>query len=87
MEFPTNLTIKPLINDGFTKNQRPALANIDQSPIHIDETDRKIVHIVLKKSRTPFRQIALQVSGVSTNTVIERYKKLRGPLLRDSKSN
>jgi Lrp/AsnC family transcriptional regulator, regulator for asnA, asnC and gidA len=83
VEFPTNLTIKPLMDDGFTKNQRPALANIDQSPIRIDEIDRKIAHIVSKNSRTPFRQIAQQV-GVSTKTVIQRYKKLRGPLLTHS---
>ena len=39
--------------------------------------------IVSKNSRTPFRQIAEQV-GVSTKTVIQRYKKLRGPLLTHS---
>lgn len=82
-EYPTNLTIKPLTDDHFTKNQRPALANIGQSPIHIDDIDRKIAQIVSKNSRTPFRQIAEQV-GVSTKTVIQRYKKLRGSLLTNS---
>jgi Lrp/AsnC family transcriptional regulator, regulator for asnA, asnC and gidA len=81
VEFPTNLTIKPFTDDDrFIKKRRPALTNIGQSPIRIDEMDRKIAQIVSKKSRTPFRQIAEQI-GVSTKTVIQRYEKLRGPLL------
>lgn len=78
-EFPTNLVIKPLPPSGI-KLQRPPLTNIDQAPIELDEIDRKIAVIVSTKARTPFRHIAEQI-GVSTKTVIQRYKRLREKLL------
>ncbi|MGE5554966.1 MAG: Lrp/AsnC family transcriptional regulator [Methanocella sp.] len=78
-EFPTNLVIRPL-PPSDTKLQRPPLTNIDQAPIELDEIDRKIAIIVSTKARTPFRHIAEEV-GVSTKTVIQRYKKLREKLL------
>jgi Lrp/AsnC family transcriptional regulator for asnA, asnC and gidA len=48
--------------------------------LQIDETDRKIAKILSENSRVPFKKIALQL-GISTKTVIQRYKKLRGNLL------
>jgi len=78
-EFPSNLLIKPLpLNNGHT--ERPALTNMDQAPIKLDEIDRKIAILLTNKSRTPFRQIAEQLN-ISTKTVIQRYKKLRENLL------
>jgi Lrp/AsnC family transcriptional regulator for asnA, asnC and gidA len=53
---------------------------MDQKPIEIDETDRKIATILSRKSRTPFSNIALQLD-ISTKTVIQRYRKLREKLL------
>lgn len=78
VEFPTNLIIKPLPHSGI-KHQRPTLTNIDQKMVQLDEIDRKIAIIVATKARTPFRHIAEEL-GISTKTVIQRYKKLREKL-------
>ena len=81
IEYPQNLIIKPLKYDNASKNNhRPALTNLDQTPIEIDEIDRKIAIALSRKSRTPFRKIAYQLD-MSTKTVIQRYKKLRENLL------
>lgn len=81
IEFPQNLIIKPLKNENGDKNNpRPALTNLDQAPLEIDEIDRKIALVLCRKSRTPFRKIAEQID-LSTKTVIQRYKKLRENLL------
>ncbi len=83
VEFPTNLVIKPLPAENNSKNQRPPLTNIDEAPVKLDEIDKKIATIVTKRSRIPFRQLAEQL-GISTKTVIQRYKKLRENLLTRS---
>jgi Lrp/AsnC family leucine-responsive transcriptional regulator len=80
VEYPSNLVIKPLPAVSRPKNQRPTFTNIEQSPLEIDDIDKKIAVIVSKKSRTPFRQIAQELN-ISTKTVIQRYKKLRQSLL------
>ena len=81
IEYPQNLIIKPLkFDNGHENNHRPALTNLDQAPIEIDEIDRKIAIVLSRKSRTPFRRIAEQLD-MSTKTVIQRYKKLRENLL------
>jgi len=79
VEFPQNLIIKPLPPNSKPIH-RPALTNLDQMPPKLDETDRKIAIILTKKARTPFRQIAEQL-GISTKTVIQRYKRMRENLL------
>ncbi|HSV49366.1 MAG TPA: Lrp/AsnC family transcriptional regulator [Candidatus Acidoferrales bacterium] len=79
VEFPTNIIIKPLPPSNI-KHQRPTLTNIDQAPLELDEIDRKIAIIVATKARTPFRHIAEEL-GISTKTVIQRYRKLREKLL------
>ena len=83
VEFPTNLVIKPLPAENSSRNRRPPLTNIDEAPVKLDEIDRKIATIVTKRSRIPFRQVAEQL-GISTKTVIQRYKKLRENLLTRS---
>jgi Lrp/AsnC family transcriptional regulator for asnA, asnC and gidA len=83
VEFPTNLVIKPLPAEDSSRNRRPPLTNIDEAPVKLDEIDRKIATIVTKRSRIPFRQVAEQL-GISTKTVIQRYKKLRENLLTRS---
>jgi len=80
VEFPENLVIKPLPPSSCKIYKRPALTNIDQAQIEIDDIDRKIAVILSKSSRTPFRQIAQELN-ISTKTVIQRYKKLREYLL------
>jgi Lrp/AsnC family transcriptional regulator for asnA, asnC and gidA len=52
-------------------------------PIKMDDIDRKIAVIVSNNARTPFRHIAEQI-GISTKTVIQRYKKLREKVLTKS---
>jgi Lrp/AsnC family transcriptional regulator for asnA, asnC and gidA len=80
VEYPQNLIIKPLPYDPHHGHTRPASANLDQKPIELDEIDRKIAIAVSKRARTPFRRIAEQL-GISTKTVIQRYKRLRENLL------
>jgi DNA-binding Lrp family transcriptional regulator len=80
VEYPQNLIIKPL---GYTNHHyqgRPALTNLDQQPVKLDEIDRKIAIALSRKARTPFRKIAGQLN-LSTKTVIQRYKKLRENVL------
>ena len=43
----------------------------------LDETDRKILTILQKNSRTPLREISKEV-GLAESTVYERIKKLKG---------
>ncbi|PVX25178.1 MAG: hypothetical protein CW691_05385 [Candidatus Bathyarchaeum sp.] len=45
----------------------------------MDETDFKIAKILCKNSRTPFKTIGEQI-GVSTQTVMRKYKKLKKTL-------
>jgi DNA-binding Lrp family transcriptional regulator len=81
IEYPQNLIIKPLDRENEQKNNhRPALTNLDQAPLEIDEIDKKIAKILSENSRTPFKKIAGQLE-ISSKTVIQRYKKLRGNLL------
>ena len=81
IEYPQNLIIKPLGRENEQKNNHmPALTNLDQTPLEIDEIDRKIAKILSENSRTPFKKIAAQLD-ISSKAVIQRYKKLRENLL------
>ena len=81
VEYPQNLIIRPARG---TKNWKgvdpPCPTNHKQTPINLDDTDRKIAIILSENSRTPFKAIASQLK-VSSKTVIQRYKKLREKLL------
>jgi DNA-binding Lrp family transcriptional regulator len=83
VEFASNLTIKPLPLKSDAKKLPSPKTDVDPSMLDFDEIDRQIAIIVAKKSRTPFRQIGEQI-GISTKTVIQRYKKLRKSLLPTS---
>ncbi len=81
VEYPQNLVLKPLnYGNPYKNNLRPALTNLDQPPLEFDEVDRAIALTLSQKSRTAFRRIAKNI-GISTKTVIQRYKKLRENLL------
>jgi len=81
IEHPKNIIIRPLPYDnGYKNNQRPALTDLDQTPIEIDDVDRKIALLVSRNARTPFRKIGEKLD-ISTKTVIQRYKRLRQNLL------
>ncbi len=75
VEHPENLVVKPL-----TRKIAYEPIAVKKSDAVIDETDRKIARILAHESRTPFRKIAAEL-GISTKSVIERYKKLRGNVL------
>jgi DNA-binding Lrp family transcriptional regulator len=79
IEYPHNLVVKPLKHEPLRKTHQ-TLKNVEEKPIKFDETDRKIANILAKKSRTPFRKIALQL-GISTKNVIQRYNRLRENVL------
>ena len=84
IEYPENLTIKPLT----TKNEKKPVYkygtnNSKETEIQIDETDRKIAIILSHNSRTPFRKIAEKLN-ISTKNVIQRYKRLRKRVLTRS---
>ncbi len=83
VEFASNLTIKPLPLKSDAKKLPSPKTDIDPSLLDFDDIDRQIAIIVAKNSRTPFRQIGEQL-GISTKTVIQRYKKLRKTLLPTS---
>jgi DNA-binding Lrp family transcriptional regulator len=72
-EHPENLSIIPF--EGKKIDYIPAL--LSRTEILMDETDREIARILLKKSRISFRKVAKQL-GISTKNVIERYKRLKG---------
>jgi Lrp/AsnC family transcriptional regulator for asnA, asnC and gidA len=84
VEFPHNLTIKPLEQKSESpKSRGPAPTHLDQASVELDETDIKISTILSRQSRTPFRQIAKELD-LSTKTIIQRYNKLRSNLLTRS---
>jgi DNA-binding Lrp family transcriptional regulator len=80
IEYPQNLIIQPLKHSQIHEKKRPSLTNMEEKPIEIDDTDRKIAAALSRKSRTPFSRIAYELD-ISTKTVIQRYKKLRETLL------
>jgi len=80
VEFPQNLRIKPLDDSNIKSSHKSSLTDLDQAPLKIDETDRKIAKILSENSRIPFKTIAEQLD-ISNKTVIQRYRKLRGNLL------
>jgi DNA-binding Lrp family transcriptional regulator len=79
IEYPENLVINHS-NTNTKRNPTQKTSKINTEMIEIDETDRKIALILSQNSRTPFRKIAEQLN-ISTKTVIQRYKRLRGNVL------
>jgi Lrp/AsnC family transcriptional regulator for asnA, asnC and gidA len=80
MDHPENLVIKPLdnkIQEGMIE-EKPIIAKNEQ--IQLDEIDRQIAKMLVYNSRISFRSIATQLD-ISTQQVIQRYKKLRGTVL------
>lgn len=83
IDHPENLVINNASTASLEK-QAPSLANSsNRNPVIMDEIDRKIAKILSGHSRTTFRKIA-EKTGISTKNVIQRYRKLRGPVLTQS---
>ncbi len=76
VEHCSNLVIKPLGREKSKADKRPTVTDIDHARVEIDEIDRKIALIVSDHARIPFRKIAEEL-GISTKTVIQRYRRLR----------
>jgi Lrp/AsnC family transcriptional regulator for asnA, asnC and gidA len=84
IDHPENLVINNA-SIANLENQLPPLQSYssNRNPVVMDEIDRKIAKILSARSRTTFRKIAEQ-TGISTKNVIQRYRKLRGPVLTQS---
>ncbi len=83
-DHPENLVINNA-SIASLENQLPPLHSYssNRNPVVLDEIDRKIAKILSQRSRTTFRKIAEQ-TGISTKNVIQRYRRLRGPVLTQS---
>lgn len=53
-----------------------SVKSMDESQVKIDKIDSNILKMLLKDARTSFVQIA-QSCGVTTNTIVKRFKKLQ----------
>ena len=79
MEHMENLIFEPLCKNGDTqKYLRPNGTNHEKAKM--DQIDRQIAKTLSLNARTPFKKIAEHL-GISTKNVIQRYKKLKGPVL------
>lgn len=77
--IPENLKLMPYkinMNNQFELCLKPSTnTHLIERP-KIDDLDLKIVEILVKDGRTPFNEIAQNI-GVSTDTVLKRYHKLK----------
>jgi DNA-binding Lrp family transcriptional regulator len=74
-DHPENLVVSSF--NGRTEVIKNRTKNVK---FEFDETNRKIARILAYRSRTPFGRIAEEL-GITTKTVIQRYKTLRGNVL------
>ena len=82
MDHPQNLCIESLDNTYCSKKiSQNNTQKIDD--FRIDEIDLSIINILSENARTSFRQIGTQI-GLSTQGVIERYKKLKSNVIEFS---
>ncbi len=77
MDHAENLILGSHVNE---KPYNSSLTN-EREFAEIDETDRRIAEILSQKSRRPFKRIAEEI-GISTKNVIQRYRRLKGPVLK-----
>jgi DNA-binding Lrp family transcriptional regulator len=82
LDHPENFRITPNLNIKG-KKANSELATLKEKETKLDQTDLQIAKILSHHSRTPFRKIAEQ-TGISTKSVIQRYKKLRKNVLTHS---
>ena len=76
--IPENLNLINITEEGIRKNKSStsnSIKKIEQKPT-IDELDKHIVAKLALKGRASFTEIAKQI-GVSTDTVVKRYRKMR----------
>jgi len=82
LEHMENLCFDPCQDTAEKQSSIPSsVVSIEE--VKIDETDRKIARILSHKARMPFNRIADQL-GISTKNVIQRFNRLKGPVLTQS---
>jgi Lrp/AsnC family transcriptional regulator for asnA, asnC and gidA len=75
---PENLSIldNSKISSGTERTEIQHRRRIKETAVKIDETDRQIIEKLVVDGREPFSSIGKEL-GISTNTVIRRYNKLK----------
>lgn len=81
LEHFENLCLSP--SDSMEKRSPGWSSVVNVEEVKMDETDRKICRILANNARLPFKRIADQL-GISTKNVIQRYNRLKGPVLTQS---
>jgi Lrp/AsnC family transcriptional regulator for asnA, asnC and gidA len=74
-DHPENLIVSPC--SGRIEYKKTEIKPVE---VEMDEIDRKIARILTHRSRTPFGRIGEEL-GITTKTVIQRYRKIRGNVL------
>jgi Lrp/AsnC family transcriptional regulator for asnA, asnC and gidA len=74
-DHPENLIVSPC--SGRIEYKKTEIKPVE---VEMDEIDRKIARILAERSRTPFGRIGEEL-GITTKTVIQRYRKIRGNVL------
>jgi len=75
ISHPENLIIRPF-SEVVEKTEKVKAVQVNPEGFLVDEIDKQIIGLLVQDSRTPFDTIAKQIN-VSTNNVIQRYRKLR----------
>jgi len=83
MDHPENLVLTPA-NSKTREESHPRLDTSKLEKAKIDDTDRQIAKILSRNSRITFTKIAEELN-ISAKNVIQRYNKLRGTVLANSK--
>ena len=86
MEFPENMILSPIKKKNAKTNENKITLKQKQNPqfpknsydyeLNLSQKDIKIAKILSENAKIPFSKIAKQV-GISTNSVISKYKQLR----------
>jgi Lrp/AsnC family transcriptional regulator, regulator for asnA, asnC and gidA len=71
-----NLSLAKLPRSNFESPEHKKLVNTDIDEVYVDDLDRQIVEKLALNGRSSFSKIAKE-TGVSTDTIIKRYYKLR----------
>lgn len=76
--IPENLNLAGIVKSNAIDNERNLGKSMDipEAETTVDEVDEQIVAKLMLDGRASFTQIAKQI-GISTDTVIKRYRKLR----------
>ena len=71
---PENLVAKPSERENFVAKTRKSIPNFEH--VDLDETDKRIMKMLMENSRIPFKDIAEKLE-ISIKNVVQRYRFLR----------